>query len=57
MKWDELKWYKADKDYSFSLVKCLVIVKNGNIVIRDHADKGEYYIPLQLIKDLPKKEE
>lgn len=57
MKWDELKWYKADKDYSFSLVKCLVIAKNGKIVIRDHADKGEYYIPLQLIKDLPKKEE
>lgn len=52
--WKELKWYLADKDYSFSLVKCIVIAKNGNIVIRDYAKQGEYYIPLPLIKNLPK---
>lgn len=52
--WKELKWYLADKDYSFSLVKCIVIAKNGNIVIRDYAKQGEYYILLPLIKNLPK---
>lgn len=54
MEWNELKWYKADNDYSFSFVRCLVIAKNGNVVIRDHANKGEYYIPLPLIESLPK---
>ena len=54
MEWKELKWYKADKDYSFYFVRCLVIAKNGNIIIRDNAKRGEYYIPLPLIEDLPK---
>lgn len=54
MEWKELKWYKADEDYSFFFSKCLVIAKNGEVVISDHADKDEYYIPLPLIEDLPK---
>ena len=57
MYWDELKWYKADKDYSFELVKALVKEKNGNTVVRGNVKKGLYYIPLPLIDKLPKEDE
>lgn len=57
MYWEELKWHKADKDYSFTFVGALVIAKNGNVVVRTTVKKGQYYIPLPLIEALPKEKE
>lgn len=56
MEWKVLKWYIADKDYSFSLTRALVIGKNGNIKIVDHVDKGQKYCPLGLIEEALHKE-
>lgn len=56
MTWDELKWYKADRDYSFSLVKALVKTKNGSYQVRDHVTTGQWYIPLPVLERLPKQD-
>ena len=52
MVWNELKWYKADKDYSFALVKALVETKSGGYQVRDSVRKGQKYIPIPVLEDL-----
>lgn len=54
MMWNELRWYQADKEYNFDLVKALVQCKNGECQVRAKVKKGEWYIPLPLITELPK---
>ena len=56
MEWNVLRWYVADKDYSFSLTKALVVCKNGSIKIAETVNKGQKYCPLGLIKEAFKKE-
>ena len=56
MEWKVLKWYIADKDYSFALTKALVVGKNGSTKIVDHVNKGQKYCPLGLIEDALEKE-
>ena len=55
-KWDQLKWYQADDEYHFSLVKALVKCKNGECQVRAVVKKGEWYIPMPLIEELPKED-
>lgn len=52
MEWKELKWYKADRDYSFSLVKALVKTKSGGCQVRSNVRKGETYIPIPVLEDM-----
>ena len=55
MTWDELKWYVADKDYSFALTKALVKCKNGSYAVKDYVKKGQTYIPIGVLEEkLPK---
>ena len=56
MTWDTLKWYDADREYSFPFTKALVICKNGAIKIADYVNKGQKYCPLGVIKEALKKE-
>ena len=52
MEWKELKWYKADRDYSFSFVKALVKTKSGSYQVREQVRKGDTYIPVPILEDL-----
>ena len=56
MEWKVLKWYIADKDYSFAFTKALVIGKNGSTKIAETVSKGQKYCPLGLIEDALEKE-
>lgn len=51
--WNEIKWYKADKDYRFKIHKALIF-KPWKIFISEKVYKGEYYIPLILFHSMPK---
>lgn len=52
MEWNEIKWYKADRDYDFSLTKALIF-RPWKCFISPKVFKGEYYIPLGLFYSLP----
>ena len=49
--WKELKWYIADREYSFSAVQALVECKNGGYKVATTVKKGQKYCPMPLIED------